>query len=261
MSSSAADGDAAGPSADPPTRLAGLSVVIPCFNEEETLRGVITGARLAASEIADDYEVIVVDDGSSDASGQILDEESRQHAHVVAVHHQRNLGFGAAQQTGFDRTRFPFVTVIPSDGQFPASSLPALARLAPDNDIVIGYREERGDGHYRSFKTRAFWWTMRILFGVHFRDINWVKMYRIDAIRDITIHSKGIGIEAEMIVKARQKGLRLAETKVGYRPRVAGVAKGDQFLRVVATVLELVRLRGETLAFRSPRRPHPRTTS
>jgi len=223
-------------------RLSGLSVVIPCFNEEETLANVIQSVHQVAPRIADAYEIIVVDDGSSDRSPEILDREAL-HPAVTAIHHPKNRGFGAAQRTGFAQTKYEFVTAVPSDDQFPISDLERMMPIAHVYDIVIGYRENRQDSGYRTIKTRAFWLFMRLLFGIRFRDINWVKIYRREIFDRIQLTSEGIGIEAEILTKALRAGFRATEVKVSYRARVAGIAKGDQVQSVLITIKEIIGLR------------------
>jgi dolichol-phosphate mannosyltransferase len=223
--------------------LPGLSVVIPCFNEEATLSGVIQKSLEAASALARECEILVVDDGSQDASASIAKRWSDTDPRVQLFLHERNRGFGAAQRTGFCFARYELVTAIPSDGQFEPADLSKLTTAIDGADIVLGYREDRGDGYYRSVKTRVFRWTMRLLFGIRFRDVNWVKLYRRSVFEKIQITSEGIGIEAEILVKALQAGFRAVEVKVGYFPRVAGEAKGDQLMNVLITIVELLRLR------------------
>lgn len=223
-------------------RLSGLSVVIPCFNEEETLANVIQAVHAVAPTIADAYEIIVVDDGSSDRSSEILDKEA-SHPAVTAIHHPKNRGFGAAQRTGFAQARYEFVTAVPSDDQFPISDLERMMPMAHVFDIVMGYRENRQDSGYRTIKTRAFWLFMRLLFGIRFRDINWVKIYRREIFDRIQLTSEGIGIEAEILTKAVRAGFRATEVKVSYRARVAGIAKGDQVRSVLITIKEIIGLR------------------
>lgn len=223
--------------------LSGLSIVIPAFNEQATLREVVEGAVAVAPRLAERWEVIVVNDGSQDASGEIARQLAATLPAVQLIEHPANRGFGASQRTGILASREPWVTVIPSDGQFDPRDLERLAAAADDCDIVIGTRHNREDSLYRRVKTRVFCWTVKHWLKIPFTDINWVKLYRRSLFDQIAITSDGIGIEAEVIRKAMELGCRFQEALVGYAPRRAGQAKGDQVGSVLITIAELVRLK------------------
>ncbi len=225
-------------------RLSSLSVVIPAFNEAATLESVARGALAVAAQLADEVEVLVVDDGSQDATGRIADQLATSDRRFQVVHHAHNRGFGAAQRSGLAAARGEFIALIPADGQFNPVDLAPLAQAAPGADIVLGVRTSRpGDGWYRRVKSAVFRQVTRRVFRLPFRDVNWVKLYRRGVFESLEIASDGIGIETEAIAKAHRRGLRLVEVEVGYHPRTAGQAQGDVPSRVVGTVIELWRLR------------------
>jgi len=225
------------------TLIDGLSIVIPVFNEQATLEAVVEQTFEVARQITPQFEILIVDDGSQDASGEIADQLQRRHPRVRVLRHLVNQGFGAAQRTGIGAAQHEFVTVIPSDGQFNVEDLFRLAALAPQSDIVVGYREQREDSLYRRIKTRVFGFVVRRGLGLGLRDVNWVKLYRRSIFNQIAIRSDGIGIEAELIYKAQRLGLRVNEVRVDYLPRTAGVAKGDLPRNVMITIWELLLLR------------------
>ncbi len=224
--------------------LESLSIVIPVFNEEATLAEVVERCAALLPDLARQGELWIVDDGSTDQSRAIAQELAPRLPGVGLLRHEANRGFGAAQRTGIEASRGEFVVVVPSDGQFPPEDLRVLARAAIDVDLVVGYRQNRGDGWYRSLKTRVFGWVMRRGFGVPLRDVNWVKLYRRTAWQRLAPRMEGMGLDAEVVVKALNLGLRVVEVPVGYLPRRGGVAKGDQPSRVLGTLAELWRLRG-----------------
>ena len=223
--------------------LSGLSIAVLCYNEEATLARVVYDSVLVGNQLAERCEVIIINDCSDDDSFAIAESLAQQLPEVRVIHHPSNRGFGAAQRSGFQAASLEFVTTVPGDAQFDVNDLHKLAAAIDDHDIVIGYRVARGDYLYRRVKTRVFWWALRLFFGIRFRDINWVKLYRRRALESIDLVSNNIGIETEIVHKAQHRGLRLTEVPVGYLPRQAGVAQGDRAKNVVHTIGELIGLR------------------
>lgn len=240
--STPADGASRAATAEP-RLLPSLSIIVPVFNEEETVAQVVRQCVLVAPQLTDEYELILVDDGSTDASPEICDDLAASGARTRTIHHERNQGFGAAQRTGIRAARCEWVTIVPSDAQFDPADLRLLAAHAAGRDVVLGYREARPDHAYRRLKTRIFQFVTRRGFRLPFRDINWIKLYRRALFDQIEIRGRGIGVDTEIIVKARRLGSRFAEERVGYLPRIADVAKGDQPRQVFRALWELLLIR------------------
>ena len=224
------------------SRLPGLSVVVPAFNEEATLESVVRDVLSVAPGLAAESEVIIIDDGSTDKTPAIADGLAGSDPRVRVVHHERNLGFGGTQKTGFREAKLPFITLIPADGQFPAGDLQRFLPFAEEADVVLGYRIGRRDSLGRRIQTAVFKMVFRHLLGLRFKDINWVKLYRRDAVRFIDIQSRRIGVDAEVVAKIMRRGGKVKEVEVSYVPRRAGVASGSQPAVLVKTLLELSRL-------------------
>ncbi|NOZ22556.1 MAG: glycosyltransferase family 2 protein [Planctomycetes bacterium] len=222
-----------------PVVLDGLSIIIPAFNEEESLQAVVKASQDVASEISRQFEIIIVNDGSRDRTGEIADRLASQSKNVRAIHHPRNRGFGAAQKTGFDSARQEFVTLVPADQQFDVRCLKKFTTLIPECDVVVGYRINRKDKAHRKLNTKIFRMVMRLMFGINLRDINWVKLFRTKILDRMEITFDGIGVDAEIIVKAKRMGCRFREVHVSYLPRTTGQSTGDRPLRVLMTLMEL----------------------
>jgi len=125
-----------------PQRTPDVSVVIPCHNEEASLRETVEQVRLS---LADDrpHEVIVVDDGSTDGTGAVIEDLQQRYADLVPVKHERNLGYGAALKSGIARARAPLVAIVDADGTYPLDRLPELVARCEDQDMVVGARTGR----------------------------------------------------------------------------------------------------------------------
>ena len=224
-------------------KLPGWSILVPAYNEEKTLEKVVRELLGILPSLADDFEILIIDDGSSDGTGKIADELAGKESRVRVVHHATNRGFGGTQSTGFRQAHMPYITLVPGDAQFPAGDLRKFAPLADEADIVLGYRVDRRDSWGRRFQTAVFRQVLRVLFGFMYRDINWVKLYRREKVAGIEIVSRKAGVDAEVLLKALRRGARVKEVQVGYLPRQAGVAASSRPTVIAATVIELIGLR------------------
>ncbi len=227
-------------SATTASRLPGLTVVVPAYNEEGALATVVRNVLRVGAGIADRLEVLVINDGSRDRTREIAESLVAEDLRVRLINHPFNLGFGASQKSGFGHATQEFITLVPADNQFDVECLGRYVPLIADADVVVGYRVNRGDRFIRRVNTKVFRWVMRALFGVRLRDINWVKLFRKRILDGIDIEFKGIGVDAEVIVKAARRGGRFAELPVSYLPRTTGRSTGDKPLNVIITVLELI---------------------
>jgi dolichol-phosphate mannosyltransferase len=219
----------------------GLSIVIPCFNEEGALERVVRDIARAAEERDGNFEILIVDDGSRDRSPAIADALEREVPRVRVLRHSKNRGFGAAFTTGVGAAHGDLITLIPADGQFPANDLGRLLARA-EADVVVGYRIDRKDPVRRRITTTLFYFVMFFVFGIGLRDINWIKLYRRRVLETVRPSFSGIGIDAELMVGARRRGFRFAQTRVGYLARTTGRSTGDDPRRIAQTLLELLRL-------------------
>ncbi|MBI5369206.1 MAG: glycosyltransferase family 2 protein [Planctomycetes bacterium] len=222
--------------------ISGISLIVTAYNEEGTLERVVHGCRRVARALARESEVLVVNDGSKDGTRRIANRLEQECPDVRVIHHPFNVGFGGAQKSGFLHARHEFVSLVPGDGQFDARELLRYVPYLADADIVVGYRVRRQDNRMRRFNTLLLRTVMRLLFGVRLHDINWVKIFRRRILERFEIESRGIGVDAEVVVKAARAGCRFAELEVSYLPRTAGASTGDKPLNVLITGIELLSL-------------------
>src|SRR5260370_11392313 len=149
----------------PVPKPAGLSVFFPAYNDSGTIASLVIRAVQAASELTPDYEVIVVNDGSADATAQIVDELARTYPHVRAVHHPTNRGYGGALQTGFRSATKEFVFYTDGDAQYDVAELALLwAKMTPEADLVNGYKISRSDPFHRIVIGRLYHHIVSLLF-------------------------------------------------------------------------------------------------
>ncbi|MGE5445709.1 MAG: glycosyltransferase family 2 protein [Ignavibacteriales bacterium] len=223
--------------------LSSLSIVIPAYNEEPNLRIAVEDIVSVLPKVAAAYEIIIVNDGSQDTTGLIAEELARQYSFIRVIHHFQNIGFGGGIRTGLKEARSEYVMFIPADRQFSPQDILNYLPYTNEADIVLGIRLRRKDPLLRKINTIALRVAMFLLFRITLRDINWVKLFRRSFICDIPLSSKGIGIDAELIVKAKRRGARFREVPVGYFARMAGQATSCRPKAIVDALIELVKLR------------------
>ena len=216
----------------------GLTVFFPAYNEEGSIKKLTTDTLSVLQQISDDYEVVIVDDGSTDATGHIADALAAEDTHVRAVHHSTNRGYGAALRTGFRNAKKNFVFYTDGDYQFDIREITRLIPLIEQCDIVSGYRVKRADPWPRRVNAFLYGWLLKVLFGLKVRDVNCAfKLYRREVIEDMPMISDGALIDAEIFVRAARKGCRVKQTGVHHYPRKIGQQTGAK----ISVILKMFR--------------------
>jgi len=228
-------------------RAAELSFFFPAHNEADNIEGLVTEALAVLPTLAEQFEIICVDDGSRDATPRIADHLAATHPQVRVVHHAVNQGYGAALRSGFAASRFELVSFLDGDRQFHVEDLGRLLeRLAGADtpDVVVGYRLRRADPPIRLIYARAYRLALRIFFGLKVRDPDCAcKLFRRAALEGIRLESGGAFLSAELLIKLQQKGRRIAEAGVPHYSRPAGSASGANPKVVLRAVRDFWRLR------------------
>ena len=212
-----------------PARVPALSYFFPAHNEEANLRGLVEEALATLPSLAETFEVVIVDDGSRDATPRIADELAAADPRVRAVHHPRNLGYGAALRTGFRAARHDLIAFTDGDRQFRVADVGRLtARYAEGGaDAVVGFRIKRADPLIRTLYAKAYRLANRIFFGLRVTDVDCAcKHLRRDALRGINVESGGAFFSAEILIKLRASGRSVVEVGVSHHPRTAGSPTG-----------------------------------
>jgi glycosyltransferase involved in cell wall biosynthesis len=231
-----------------------LSLVLPAFNEEENIGEVTRQALAALPRFADTFEIIVVDDGSRDRTADIATAIARQDSRVRVIRHHRNRGYGAALVTGFSATTGDYVMFMDGDRQFDINDLRLLTPFAPDYDIVAGFRMERNDPLHRRVFAETFNVAVRVLFGVHMRDIDCAfKLFRGDLLRSLPLSAPGALINTEIQAKARRQKARVQQVGVHHYPRVAGSPTGGNPRVILRAMRETLVLWWKMRFYRPPR--------
>jgi glycosyltransferase involved in cell wall biosynthesis len=202
--------------------IGGVSVVLPAFNEAGSLEQVVRRADAVLHGISPAGEIIVVNDGSGDDTGAIADRLQRELPRVRVIHHDRNRGYGAAQRTGVEAASGEFVCVLPADGQVAPEELKKYVAAIDRADVIVGRYGTRPDAVGRRVLSRVYVLVMRMLFGVHLRNINAPKLYRREHVQGVAITAHGGFADAEIVVQLHRQGRRFCEIDVACAPRAAG---------------------------------------
>ena len=245
-------------SAAPVPRPAGLSVFFPAYNDSGTIASMVIRAVKAASELTPDYEVIVIDDGSADATAEIADELARTYpGRVRAIHHPRNRDYGAALQTGFRAATKDLVFYTDGDAQYDPAELATLwARMSADTDLVNGYKISRADPLHRVIIGRLYHHIVSTLFGLKMRDVDCdFRLMRRTIFERINLEKTSGIICVEMMKKIQDAGFRIVEVPVHHYHRAFGKSEFFNVRRLVRTGRDLLVLWYALVARREHCRP------
>lgn len=235
-------------------KLPSLTIFFPCYNEEANVERTTRAALAAGQNVTDDLEVIIVNDGSKDRTGELADGLAAQDPRVRAVHNSPNRGYGGALRRGFQEARKEWVFYTDGDGQFDLTEIERLIPLAREDTIVSAYRLDRKDPFIR--KVNAYCWTalVNVVFRLWLKDIDAAfKLYPRRLFDAICIRSTGALVDTEILARAKRLGYRVVQLGVHHYPRQAGRQTGAN-LRVIARAFkELFLLAPDILRTARPR--------
>jgi glycosyltransferase involved in cell wall biosynthesis len=234
-----------------------LSLVFPAFNEAENLPELLESAAKTGDQLGLPFEIVVVDDGSSDRSAELLTRWSARDERIRAVHHEANRGYGAALRSGLREARGDFVFFSDADLQFDLGEIVHLLEHADDFEIVAGYRAPRRDPWLRRVIAAGWGLLVGRLFALGVRDIDCAfKVFRREVLDAIPIESIGAFVNTEILVRARAAGFRIKQVPVSHRRRYQGRQTGAHPRVIARALVELAQLYRELGREASPRPAH-----
>ena len=228
-------------------RLGSLTFFCPAYNEEANVEPAVREALTVLPRFADDLEVVVVDDGSTDRTGEIADGLAAADARVRVVHHRPNRGYGGAVRAGLAAATREWVFFTDSDLQFDLTDLERLLPALDRADVVVGYRERRADPPRRLFIAAVYNTLIRVLFAAPFRDVDCAfKIFRRSVFERVPlerIRSNSAFFSPELLLVLRAGGVRIEQVGVRHFPRRAGQEKGATLRVIARTIRDLLGLR------------------
>jgi glycosyltransferase involved in cell wall biosynthesis len=227
-----------------------LSVILPAYNEEANIERVVKQVAAYLEPLGLDYEILPVNDGSKDRTGEILARLHQENPRVKPQTHVQNKGYGGALRTGWDAATKKYTFYMDGDGQFDIKDLDKLWPLTDEDVIVTGFRIERRDPLLRRLNAKLFGgWLVRVMLGVYVKDLNCAfKIIPKKVLDSINIETNSALINAEMYARAIRAGFGIREVGVHHYAREAGVQTGAHFSVILKALVDIFRLRQRIIA-------------
>jgi hypothetical protein len=221
-----------------------ISAILPAYNEAGNLAPIALAVLDALSDVVPAFELILVDDGSTDGTRRVADELAASHSEVRVVHHAKRCGYGSAVRAGLGLVTKQYVFIVDADRQYDAAELARLVQWDDVFDIVAGFRLRRADPVPRRILGFGYRWLARLAFGLSYRDINCgFKLVRASVLKRLELSATGAAIHTEMFVRARELGSSVREVGVHHVARRSGENRGGRFAVLLRAALELLALR------------------
>jgi len=232
-----------------------ISFFCPAYNDEKNIEETVISAINFLKSVAREYEVIVIDDGSSDATGEVADSLAKNLENVRVIHHLENKGYGAALRTGFKNSKYPIIIYTDGDHQFDITEFSKMLPLLKNYDCVIGFRINRADSALRLFQSKVYNFIINVLFGLKVKDVDCaMKAFHRYVIENVQTNFSSTLFCAELLLKIKLKGFRVAQVGVHHYPRKHGKAAGGSLRVVIRTIIDLIKFYYEYLIFSSPKK-------
>ncbi len=247
----------------PATRKPGLSVFFPAYNDSGTIASLVITALQAARRLTPDFEIIIINDGSADATPQIADELARTYPEVLVVHHAGNRGYGGALRSGFETATRDLVFYTDGDAQYDPSEMEVLWDRFDDNvDLVNGYKISRSDPLHRIVIGRIYHHTVKLMFGLKVRDVDCdFRLLRRSIFDRVKLEKNSGVICLELMKKIQDAGFRIAEVPVHHYHRAHGRSQFFNVQRLFKTGIDVARLWFALVVRREHMRPDTRAVT
>jgi glycosyltransferase involved in cell wall biosynthesis len=223
-----------------------ISLFFPVYNDEKTVRIVANRALELLEEVADNYEIIIVNDGSPDSSGDIADALAAEHENISAIHHPKNRGYGAAMKTGIASSRFDIICMIDGDNEYDVFDLKKMLAVKDYYMLIIAFRYRKLYSTKRIFISFVYNSVLRLLFKSPFRDISTgIRLIHRAVLDDVVLTSNSPFIGAELSLKSMLRGFPVGEVGIQTFPRDFGTGSATSFPNIMGTIRDIWRIRKE----------------
>jgi glycosyltransferase involved in cell wall biosynthesis len=218
-----------------------ISAFFPAYNDGGTIPSMVLTALMTLRELADDYEVIVVNDGSADYTADVLDELARRYPELRVIHHEQNRGYGGALRTGFGSAIKDLIFYTDGDAQYDPREMKRLYDVWSDAvDFVNGYKISRSDPLHRIIIGRVYHWMVKLAFGLNLRDVDCdFRLMRRSIFDRVELQSDSGVICVELMKKVQDAGFRIAEVPVHHYHRAYGKSQFFNYRRIWRTGRQL----------------------
>ena len=221
-----------------------ISAFFPAYNDAGTIPSMVIAADITLRNLTDDYDIVVVNDGSADQTADILKELKLSYPRLKVVHHQQNRGYGGALRSGFANCCKDLVFYTDGDAQYdPREMVLLLEAMAPEVDVVNGYKVKRSDPLHRIVIGKLYHWTVKTAFGLKVRDVDCdFRLFRRTVFDKVRFEQNSGVICVEMMKKVQDAGFNIAQVPVSHYHRAYGHSQFFNFSRVFRVGIDLIRL-------------------
>lgn len=225
-------------------KLSEVSFFCPAYHDEENLPKLIPVVFDFLSRASKKFEITIIEDGSPDKTGEVAEDLARQYPNIRVIHHPLNMGYGATLKDGFHNARYEYVMYTDGDNQYDVREFEPYLHLLQTHDILSGYAKSKVITTRRKIQSFVYNLIIKLLFFVNIRDIDCaMKIYNRKVLDAINIKSSSAFIDAEMLIKARKEGFKIAQFPVTQYPRLSGPEGGSRFSVVVATIKDMIKFK------------------
>jgi glycosyltransferase involved in cell wall biosynthesis len=219
-----------------------LTILVPVYNEADNLKKYLGLLSQTAEACTFDYEILFVNDGSTDNSVELILKAKEKNSRIRLAHHRQNLGPGAAIPTGIIHGRGRWLMLVPADLACEPEDLQKLWQARSAADLVVGLRSDRKDySLWRKFLSTSYIFILTTLTSSEVEQFNYIQMYRKAIFSKIKVESKSVFVTAEIILKAEKAGYRITQVPMRYRPRLAGKASGASLKSISRTLIDMTK--------------------
>jgi glycosyltransferase involved in cell wall biosynthesis len=227
-------------------KLSSVSFFCPAYNDAGNLPDLIPTVEEFLRKNSEKFEIVIIDDGAKDGTGRVADEMASKYQNVRVIHHGKNKGYNATLKEGFESGKYDYVMYTDGDNQYDVREFEPYLYLLQTNDVLAGYAIKKAVSTFRKFQSWVHNTLINILFLAHFRDINCaMKIFKKPVLDKIKINCNPFGafIDAELILKARKLGFKIAQFPVTHFERKSGIASGSKPKVILNTIKDMVKLR------------------
>jgi glycosyltransferase involved in cell wall biosynthesis len=230
-------------STEPTALLTSVTVIIPAYNDEETVGRLIDDSDTLLAEICSDYEIVVVNDGSKDRTLDVIQGRCEINPRVRLINHPVNKGFGYTIRELYECGDKDLVFSLPGDYQYAPKELIQMAKGLKDHDFVIGLRVNRNDPPRRKMQSKVYNLMLRTFYGHKHKDVNSIKLFRRSILDRVKLQSRSPFVDAELCIRAERAGFKVIEIPIEHLPRTTQGASGGKFSVIWDTFSDLVKMR------------------
>lgn len=234
------------------TKQQGVSIFFPCYNDSKSIKSLVENAIKTIKKVTDKFEIIVIDDFSTDSSRKILKNLIKKYSHLKLVFHEKNLGYGGVLRSGFKKSKYELVFYTDGDGQYDIKELPILLSLmSKDADFVNGIKMSRHDPTYRVVVGNLYSFVTRWLFWIPIYDIDCdFRLIRKSLLQKLNLRSNSGAICVELVKKAQREGAKFRQVSVHHLERKFGISQFFRVERIFQTFGEILMLYLELMVFK-----------